>query len=247
MTPDPGPDPAACPYRVGHPVMAQHWNALTFLHWPFPPEAVQRLLPPGLEVEVRDGRAWVGLVPFLMEVGLPRGPSVPWLSRFCETNVRTYVRDRAGRSGIWFFSLDASRLAAVVVARATYRLPYFWSAMSVHRESDVIRYFCRRRWPGPTGAASTAVIEIGAPYRPDELGPLDHFLTARWVLFSVAATRRRFAMAEHQPWPLRRARPIDVRDRLLAAAGLPAAEGPPLAHYSPGVAVRIGRPQSEPA
>ena len=247
MDPSPGPDLATCPYRVDHPVMAQHWNALTFLHWPFAPDAVQRLLPAGLEVEVRDGRAWVGLVPFLMEVGLPHVPSLPWVSRFCETNVRTYVRDRSGRAGIWFFSLDASRLAAVVVARATYRLPYFWSAMSVQREGDVIRYHCRRRWPGPTGAASMAVVEIGAPYRPDELRPLDHFLTARWVLFSVAGARRRFAFAEHQPWPLTRARPIDVHDELLTAAGLPLAEGPPLVHYSPGVEVRIGRPHSGPA
>ena len=34
---------------------------------------------------------------------------------------------RTARAGIWFFSLDAARLGAVVTARATYRIPYFWS------------------------------------------------------------------------------------------------------------------------
>jgi uncharacterized protein YqjF (DUF2071 family) len=236
---------ATCPYRVANPIMVQGWTALTFLHWRFPPNLVQRLLPAGLDVETRDGDAWVGLVPFLMDVGLPHMRSVPWASRFCETNVRTYVRDGAGRSGIWFFSLDAARLAAVAVARATYRLPYYWASMRVEREGTIIRYRCRRRVPGPRGATSHATIEIGDAYRTDELGALDHFLTARWALFSVAGDRRRFAIAEHPPWPLHRATVMDLHDELLAAAGLPPVEGPPIAHYSPGVQVKIGRPQAE--
>ena len=47
------------------------------------------------------------------------------------TGVRTYVHDDQGRSGIWFFSLDAARLPAVAAARASYWLPYFWSGVSV--------------------------------------------------------------------------------------------------------------------
>jgi uncharacterized protein YqjF (DUF2071 family) len=43
-------------------------------------------------------------------------PAVPWLSRFPEINVRIYVLDARGRSGIWFFSLDTARLAAVLAA-----------------------------------------------------------------------------------------------------------------------------------
>jgi uncharacterized protein YqjF (DUF2071 family) len=235
---------AACPYRVANPLMIQHWNTLTFLHWRFPAEAVQRLLPSGLEVEVRDGSAWVGLVPFLMEVGLPRLQPVPWASRFCETNVRTYVRDPSGRSGIWFFSLDAARLGAVAVARTTYRLPYFWSAMSVDWKGSMVTYDCCRRWPGPRGAASHAVIEIGTDYRPADLTALEHFLTARWALFSVAGRRRRFALAEHRAWPLQRAEVIELHDELISAAGLPRPQGSPLAHFSPGVEVKIGRPQT---
>ena len=69
--------------------MVHWWDELTFLHWRFEPVAVQRLLPPGLEVETMDGSAWVGLVPFFLRVGLPTVPSIPWASRFAETNVRT--------------------------------------------------------------------------------------------------------------------------------------------------------------
>jgi len=153
------------------------------------------------------------------------------------------VRDRDGRTGIWFFSLDAARLGAVVVARTTYRLPYFWSAMSIESDGDRIQYNCRRRWPGPVGAESSVAIEIGEPFGPGDLAELDHRLTARWMLFSVAGRRHRFARAWHAPWPLHRASVRDCHDELVEAAGLPAPFGEPLVHYSPGVEVRIGRPE----
>jgi len=234
----------SCPFTVDRPVMRQRWERLTFLHWPFDPAAVQRLLPDGLQAETLAGAAWVGLVPFYMHVSTAGGRRAPWVSSFCETNVRTYVRDREGRTGIWFFSLDAARLGAVGIARTTYRLPYFWSSMRLAARGREISYSCRRRWPGPRAATSRVRVSVGGPYSAGELDERDHFLTARWILFSVAGTRHRFARACHQPWPLHRADVTQVDDRLIMAAGLPPPRGAPLAHYSPGVDVRIGRPES---
>jgi uncharacterized protein YqjF (DUF2071 family) len=224
--------------------MVHWWDELTFLHWRFDPAAVQRLLPPGLTVECFEGTAWVGLVPFFIRVGLPGVPSVPWVSRFPETNVRTYVRGPDGTRGLWFFSLDAARLGAVVVARATYRLPYFWSQMRIERTGSVIAYGCRRRWPGPRATSSHVVVEVGDRFRADELAELDHFLTARWALFSASRHRLRRARACHDPWPLHRARLVELGDELVIAAGLPPPEGEPLVHYAPSVEVRVGWPTS---
>ena len=101
----------ACDQLVGRAAMVHWWDELTFVHWSYPPAVVQRLLPPGLEVETFDGRAWVGLVPFILRVGLPGVAPIPWVCEFAETNVRTYVRSADGERGIWFFSLDAARWA----------------------------------------------------------------------------------------------------------------------------------------
>jgi len=224
--------------------MRQRWERLTFLHWPFEPADVQRLLPAGLTVETFDGAAWAGLVPFFMRAGTAGGRRVPWASNFCETNVRTYVRDAAGRSGIWFFSLDASRLGAVVVARITpYRLPYFWSSMRLGVHGSQVTYLSRRRWAGPQTATSRVRIAVGDPIAPRAVSELEHFLTARWMLFSITRGRPVSARACHQPWPLHRATAEVLDDGLVAAAGLPAPQGAPLVHYSPGVDVAIGRPE----
>jgi uncharacterized protein YqjF (DUF2071 family) len=195
-------------------------------------------------VDTFDGRAWVGLVPFQMWVAPPRTPALPWLSRFCETNVRTYVRDRHGRTGVWFFSLEAARLPAVLVARTTYRLPYFWARMRLHREPDRLTYTTCRRWPAPRGAGGTVIIRPGEAIAPDEVTELEHYLTARWRLFSHARSGTlRYAEAEHPPWPLQRAEVERCDDTLLVAAGLPQPVGDPLVHYSRGVEVRIGMPK----
>ncbi|HEY2278868.1 MAG TPA: DUF2071 domain-containing protein [Streptosporangiaceae bacterium] len=240
---------ADCPFTVDRPIMRQRWEQLTFLHWAFDPDAVQRLLPDGLTAETWDGAAWVGLVPFYMRVATPADRRVPWVSNFCETNVRTYVRDPAGRSGIWFFSLDAARLGAVVVARATpYRLPYFWASMRLARRGDELAYLTRR-YRSPLGVAhsgpvtSRVRVAVGEPIPADQVTAFEHYLTARWMLFSVTGGRRTAARACHSRWPLHRATAQLVEDQLITAAGLPAPGGEPLVHYSPGVDVAIGRPE----
>jgi uncharacterized protein len=229
------------PPRVTRPVMYHQWNWISFLHWRYPPPVVQAWLPSGLTVERCDGSAWIGLTPFLMEgLRAPLVPAVPWLSRFPEINVRTYVRDGRGRSGIWFFSLDAARLAAVLAARAGYRLPYFWSDMTVDLAADRISYRCRRRLPPGSGARCAADVVLGAPLTEVERDELANFLTARFRLFSVIAGRLVAAEAEHPDWPLRRAELSHLDQNLVQSAGLPTPAGDPLVHASPGVPVRVG-------
>ncbi len=228
--------------EIRRPVMSQHWLHMTFLHWRYPAEAVQPLLPAGLTVQTFDGSAWVGLLPFLMDqVRAPGLRTVPWLSRFPETNVRTYVSDGSGRTGIWFFSLDAARLPAVLAGRTGYRLPYRWAEMTVRRRGRRLSYRSVRRWPGPPGAFCTAEVEVGDPLAEHERDELAHFLTARFRLYTVLAGRLASAPAVHPDWPLHHARLLGLDQDLVQAGGLPAPEGAPLVLASPGVATRIGR------
>lgn len=234
--------PATPVERVDRPVMLQGWRDLSSAHWAYDPAVVQRQLPPGLTVDTFDGQAWVGLIAFHMQrIRLPGTPPVPYLGTFPETNVRTYVRGPDGRPGVWFNSLEASRLLPVLVARFSYRLPYMWSKMTIERKDERVTYFAERRWPGPRGARSTLVVKRGDPVPDPE--PLEHFLTARWGLFTRLGPRLAYAPVDHPAWPIERATTIHLEDELVTAAGYPAPTGDPLVHYSPGVEVRIGRPR----
>jgi uncharacterized protein YqjF (DUF2071 family) len=234
-----GPNPTVA---VDRAVMTMSWVDLTFVHWAYDAEAVQRLLPPSLTVQTFEGKAWVSLVPFTMRVGFPVVGIVPWLSVFPETNVRTYVTAADGTEGIWFFSLDAGRLLAVLAARAGYRLPYMWSRMSAESDGSTARYSCTRRFPGPRGSTSDVDVAIGDPYEPHDLTERDHFLSARWRLYSRMFQSDWSANAHHGRWPLHQATLDQYDDELLVAAGLSSPSGDPIVQYSPGVHVTVSIP-----
>src|SRR4051812_24890753 len=148
--------------------MRHQWQTITFLHWPYPAEEIQRQLPTGLEVETWDGSAWMGLVPFRMVVQPPLGPGS--LS-FPETNVRTYVVGPDGRPGVWFFSLDAASTTAVTAARATWQLPYHLAGMAVEEGGDCVRYRSRRGPPAPPRGRPHHLGPPGGPHPPPGVGP----------------------------------------------------------------------------
>ena len=129
------------------------------------------------------------------------------------------------REGLWFFSLDAARLEPVLVGRSTYALPYMWSAMTVACNGPVIRYRSRRRWPGRRPASSAVTVEVGDPLTPEELGERDHYLTARWQLYTTLGPVLARSTVEHEPWPLRRAVVRELDSSLVTAAGLPEPKG----------------------
>lgn len=223
--------------------MRQRWETLTFLHWDYPIETVQRLLPSGLEVEPWEGRAWVGLVPFHMRVRLPVGPAVPGLTTFPETNVRTYVVGPNGQPGVWFFSLEAANPPAVAVARLAYGLPYYPARMKVSTHGGAVIYRSRRLTGGRHGVGHEIEVVPKGPITPVELGERDHYLTARFRLWNVKGGRTRMSDAEHPPWPLQHAEVVGLKQNLLEQAGLPSPTRDPVLHYSDGVDVRIGPPR----
>ncbi len=227
------------PFRVPRPVIRQSWLELTFLHWSFDPARVRPLIPKGLELDLWEGKCYVGLIPFILaDITLVKAPALPWLSRFNETNVRTYVRDRNGHRGVWFFSLDAARLAAVIGARISYALPYYWARMNVHRDGPRVHYRSRRRHR-PKGETNIVVTPGAAIAEPS---PLEIFLTARWHLFAQRRGQLLRADIDHPRWPLQRATVNALEESLLSAAGLPEPTGEPLAHFSSAIHVMTGRP-----
>ena len=236
--------PAQCPDR--RPVMFQSWRSLLFLHWALPPDAVRPLLPTGLDLDLFEGRAYVGLVPFTMRDVRPAGlPTTPWLSNFHETNVRTYVHSGGRDPGVWFFSLDAANPLAVILARSLFHLAYHNARMSLKivtegDSSQTLTYSSIRLWPGPLPATST--IQARVPREslaPAAVGTLDHFLIERYLLYTTRRGQLIRGQVHHVPYPVQSAGLMSLDESLLAAVGLTRPDTQPLVHYSPGVDVKI--------
>src|SRR6185312_3963150 len=100
----------------------------------------------------------------ISRAGVGRGPAVPWLGTFPETNVRLYSIDEQGRRGVVFRSLEAGRLAVVLGARAVFNLPYQWARMSITRSvvDDLeLDYRTSRRFAGRSAGRAAAGAPVG--------------------------------------------------------------------------------------
>lgn len=236
------PVSAIAPALDGVQIMSQDWLDLTFLHWRVDADVVAPLLPPGVHPDVHDGSSWVGLIPFRMvDAGVGKGPAVPWFGTFAETNVRLYSVDDQGRRGIVFLTLEASRLAVVLGARAAFALPYTWARMRVAETGGVLTYTSTRRWPGPRSARTSIVVRPGAALGDD---PMAEFLTARWGLHTRAFGRTLYVPNEHPTWSLQDAELLQLDDTLVASCGLPGvgSRPPDSVLFSRGVTTQFAFP-----
>ncbi|MFL5735715.1 MAG: YqjF family protein [Actinomycetota bacterium] len=227
------------PHAVERAAMIQRWSEASFLHWRVDAAALRPLVHPALEVEEFDGTAWVGLIPFRMMMRFPYQPELPLVSRYPETNVRTYVHDRNGRSGLWFLSLDVPRSVVVAAARSMLRLPYAWSRMSTEEIPDGMSYSAERMAPA-RGARSDVVVSTARAREDDS--ELARFLTARFRLFGRGPLGLFEVDVEHPPWMLSTAEALSVEDELVAAASMKISGAPDHVLFSPGVDVRLGFP-----
>lgn len=214
-------------------IMTQTWHDLLFAHWPIDPDVMRARVPASLELDLHDGRAWIGVVAFRMSNVAPRGvPALPWLSAFPELNVRTYVRV-GDRPGVYFFSLDASNSAAVHTARSLFHLPYFTAAMHVDLRSGAIMYGSRRTMRVPPAAELVVTYRPTGPVFNAEPGSLEQFLTERYCLYAIDRGGRPRRLEIHHPaWPLQLADADVELNTMAAAAGIVLPGAAPLLHFS---------------
>ena len=225
--------------------MTQRWNDLLFAHWPVPAASIAPLLPSGLVTDTFDGSAWIGVGPFWMDRIRFRGlPKIPGADRFPELNLRTYVREEhTNLSGVYFFSLDAANPIAVSIARAFFRLPYYWASMTIKPQPDgrflyrsdrhltrrPVRFRATYRGLGPTRRLAQS-----AP------GTIEYFLTERYRLYT-ADRRGHLLQGEihHMPWPLEAAEAEFQLNELPAAHGITLPDTQPLLFYARELVVYV--------
>jgi uncharacterized protein YqjF (DUF2071 family) len=199
-------------------LMTQTWRDLLFAHWRIDPQLLRAKVPSQFPLDLFDGDAWIGVVPFRMTNVGPRGlPSLPGVSEFPELNVRTYVRV-GDKPGVYFFSLDAGNWLAVQAAQTLLNLPYHRAAMRVRPVDGAVAYESRRLG---------GVAEFAATYEPDgdafvpTAGSLESFLTERYCLYNLDRRGVPYRLDIHHPrWSLQPAKAHLTRNTMTDVAGI---------------------------
>jgi len=212
-------------------VMTQEWHHTLFVHWPVPAASLREHVPKELEIDTFDGSAWIGIVPF--QVKNTRGkftPAIPFFSSYLEVNVRTYVK-YGPRTGVYFFSLDANHLLAVLGAKAIFGLNYKQANISF-QEKNHFEMSSRR----VQAAGGNAKMELR--YVPDtqvffaKPGTLEHWITERYCLWTRRGSKLIRGDIHHTKWELQRAQAEISQDMLIPFVQQEFLTQQPLLHYS---------------
>jgi uncharacterized protein YqjF (DUF2071 family) len=219
-------------------IMHQEWRNLLFLSWKCEQDVIQQTLPPGLHVDTYKGSAYLTIVPFkIQNLNILNMPSVPIFSEFIEVNLRTYVYDKNGIPGIWFYSLDINSIIAANAGREYFSLPYHHAdlMMSSGKEIEV-------RGNRSEEKASEMVFK----YLPQtkaikaKTDALDFFLTERYALFSFNANQLYIQRIHHSPHPLTQCTLLQYKSHLFQLNSFtPPSTGPDHVCYSSGVDVNF--------
>jgi len=144
-----------------------------------PPALLESRLPAGLELDTRDGQAFVSLVGF--DFLDTRVFGIPWpgYRNFAELNLRFYVRQGDERGVVFLREFVPQRLVAFL-ARTFYNEPYFAAPLvsALHEEADGLTIEHRLTWAGRT---HTIAVTGTFPAQQPAAASMEHFFKEhRW-------------------------------------------------------------------
>ncbi|WP_139378302.1 YqjF family protein [Mesobacillus jeotgali] len=212
-------------------LMTQEWHHTLFAHWPVPSASLREHVPRELEIDTFDGSAWIGIVPFKVKNTHGRmTPPIPFFSSYVEVNVRTYV-SYGPRSGVYFFTLDANQLLAVIGAKAVFGLNYKQANIDF-QEKDYFELHSKRVPAGDVNA------KLSLRYKPSsdiffaEQGTLEHWFTERYCLWTKRGSKLVRGDIHHTKWELQRANAELSQEMLIPFINQDLLTKPPLLHYN---------------
>jgi uncharacterized protein YqjF (DUF2071 family) len=120
---------------MARPFLRARWQNLFLATYPVQPSLLEKRLPPGLRLDLRDGNAFVSLVAF--EFLDTRVLGIPWpgYRNFAELNLRFYVRHGQERGVVFVREFVPQRLVAWL-ARRLYNEPYLAAPIRATRQED---------------------------------------------------------------------------------------------------------------
>lgn len=196
----------------GRSFLTARWENLAILSYAVDEALLRPHLPPGLEPERRDGRAFVSLVAFDFRDTRVFGVRWPGCVDFPEVNLRCYVRDPStGRRGVCFIRELVQPRPVVWIARWWYNEPYARARMAsrVRRSEDAVRV--EHEWTRGNVAHSLVVQADAAAGRPAAHSAEHWFKEHEWGFGRDRRGRVTAYRVEHPVWHVHAVRAAEVR------------------------------------
>ena len=215
----------------------QSWDNLLTCHWPLDPAVLRPKVPAELEIDTFDDQAWLGLIPMHMgTIRLRDVGGIPTEPHFPEINFRTYVR-YGGRSGVYFFHVDAGAPLVDIGARLFFHTPYEPAEVTYQPTADGGFTFRSHRILPPHQTFEAAFRPKGTPAACPP-GSLLEFQAERYSGFARTITGE-IVRGDliHDPWLLQEVDADITQNTILSCAGFDLPMAPAMVHYAPGVDV----------
>jgi uncharacterized protein YqjF (DUF2071 family) len=181
------------------PFLTARWTNVCLLTYPVPAELLRPRLPPGLELDLRDGHAFVSLVAFDFLDTRVRGIAWPGYRNFAELNLRYYVR-RGDERGVVFIREIVPRHLITSIARGIYNEPYVTAPLASRTTEDANTVTAERRliWCGTTHLIS--VTGRKPAFLPNETTDEHFFKEHHWGYGVSHRGRTTSYRVEHPAW-----------------------------------------------
>lgn len=179
--------------------LTARWQHLFLATYSVPPSLLEKRLPPGLELDTRDGDAFVSAVAFQFLDTRVLGIPWPGYRNFAELNLRFYVRHGSERGVVFIREFVPQRFVAWM-ARTIYNEPYLAAPLTgqVEEGPALVTAEYRLDWAGRTHVLS--VTGRNAPFRPEEQSTEHFFKEHHWGFGTTRGGRAIRYQVEHPVW-----------------------------------------------
>ncbi|WP_342598136.1 DUF2071 domain-containing protein [Psychrobacillus sp. FSL H8-0483] len=211
-------------------IMTQEWHDVLFLHWPVSPDDLREHIPPELELDLYNGRAWIGLVSFEVKENRPRFfPPTLGFKSYLQLNVRTYVKYK-GRVGVHFFNLLVNNSLIVKLTKLGNFLPYRYAEISMMWRKNTCTFHSTSK--DRKNVSETLVTTFQPIPSPTKTNQFDQWLTERYHLWTKTKDHLFRIDISHSPWILKNVTAMINENTMASFIKNDFRVNQPIAHYS---------------
>ena len=178
------------------PFLRAEWNDLLLANYAVEPDFLRPYVPPGTDLDLFEGRAFLSLVAFMFGRTRVLGVPVPGHTDFEEVNLRLYVKPLRdpGIRAVTFIKEIVPKRAIPAIANSLFNENYVCMPMGHAKEGDT----CSYSWD--SGVENRFAAEAAGELALPPPGSVGEFITEHYWGYAGGKRHTLEYKVEHPPW-----------------------------------------------